>query len=141
MDQPVSSDEDFFAWSEQQAAALRASPARREEPYPADPGSFDQGRVRVRPRPTWHWRKEVVAFHSAVLDGFSLSMAQRLESRPLWQRAIMEAALEAEGGVLAPGLPRDCPFVLDVLVSETFDFCRALETLRAHIGNSGPAHS
>jgi hypothetical protein len=69
-------------------------------------------------------------------------MAQRLDLDRLWRQALKEAeaALEDEGGALAPGLPRDCPFPLDDLVSEAFDFRQALEILHAHTGNSGPAH-
>ena len=70
-------------------------------------------------------------------------MAQRLDLDRLWRRAVKEAeaALEDEGGALVPGLPRDCPVALDELTSGAFDFRRALESLRKHTGNAGPAHS
>ena len=168
MDQPVSYDEDFFAWSEQQAAVLRdLARSTRGLPNALDLERVaeeieDVGRAELNsvksyirqilahlikvgsepaPGPASHWRKEVVAFHSALLDAFTPSMAQRLDLDRLWRRAIKEAeaALEDEGGAPAPGLPRDCPFGLDALVSEAFDFRRALETLRAHTDNSGPA--
>jgi hypothetical protein len=170
MDQPVSYDEDFFAWSEQQAAALRdLARSRQGLPNALDLEQVaeeieDVGRAELNsvksyvrqilghlikaaseegPRPASHRRKEVVAFHSALLDAFTPSMTQRLDLDRLWRRAVMEAeaALEDEGGTLAPGLPRDCPFALEELVSEAFDFRRALGRLREHTGNAGPAHS
>ena len=53
-------------------------------------------------------------------------MAQRLDLDRLWRRAVKEAeaALEDEGGALAPGLPERCPFELEALLSEAFDFTR-----------------
>jgi hypothetical protein len=169
MDQPASYDEDFFAWSEQQAAVLRdlARSTRglpnaldlervAEEIEDVGRAEFNAVKSHIRqilahlikaasepiPAPASHWRKEVVAFHSALLDEFSPSMAQRLDLDLLWRRAVMEAqaALEDEGGTLAPGLPRDCPFALEALVSEAFDFREALGRLRAQTDNSGPAH-
>jgi hypothetical protein len=92
MDQPVSYDEDFFAWSEQQAAALRdLARSRRGLPNALDPeriaeeiedvgrAEFNAVKSHIRqilahlikaasepaPGPASHWRKEVVAFHSA----------------------------------------------------------------------------
>jgi len=167
MDQPVSYDEDFLAWSEQQAAVLRGlARSRRSLPNELDLERLaeeieDVGRSELNAAksyirqilahliktasepatgPASHWRKEIVAFHSALLDTFTPSMEQKLDLDLLWRRAIKEAeaALEDEGGTLTPGLPRKCPFILDELVSETFDFREALESLRAISEESAP---
>lgn len=167
MDRPVSYDEDFLAWSEQQAAALRELAGRRGLPNALDlehvaeeiedlgRAEFNAVKSHIRQilahlikaasepaaAPAAHWRKEVVTFHSALLDGFSPSMEQKLDLDLLWRRAIKqaEAALEDEGRMLVPGLPRNCPFSAEALLSESFDFHEALEKLRALLASSGPA--
>jgi Domain of unknown function DUF29 len=164
MDQPISYDEDFLAWSEQQAAALRGLAGRRGLPNELDLEHVaeeieDLGRaefnavksyirqilahlIKAASEPsagaTSHWRKEIVAFHSALLDAFTPSMQQKLDVDRLWRRALQEAAaaLEDEGGTLASGFPRSCPFTLDDLLSETFDFREALARLRAALGET-----
>jgi hypothetical protein len=168
MDQPISYDDDFLAWSEQQAAALRGlAGSRRDLPNELDVERVaeeieDVGRAEFnavkrhirqilahlikaisepQPGPASHWRKEVVSFHSALLDQCSPSMAQRLDVDRLWRRAMKEAeaALEDEGRTLAPGLPRDCPLSLDDLLSEDFEFRDAVAELgtRVESGASG----
>ena len=167
MEQPVSYDEDFLAWSEQQAMALRDLARSRqglsnaldlervaEEIEDVGRSEFNAAKSHIRQilahlikaasepatGPASHWRKEVVAFHSGLLDLFSASMEQRLDLDLLWRRAMKEAeaALEDEGGALVSGLPSDCPFALDELVSEAFDFREALASLRVLMGDSGP---
>ena len=63
---------------------------------------------------------KAVAFHSALPEQF---MAQRLDVDGPWRRAMKEAeaALEDEGGALAPGLPREGPLALDDLGSDDFE--------------------
>ena len=162
MDQPVSYDEDFLAWSEQQAAALRDLAGRRGLPNELDlehvaeeiedlgRAEFNAVKSYIRQilahlikaasesetGPALHWRKEIVAFHSALLDAFTPSMERKLDLDRLWRRAVKEAeaALEDEDTSLAPGLPRTCPFTLDDLLSESFDVRQARERLRALIG-------
>jgi hypothetical protein len=166
MDQPVSYDDDFFAWSEQQAIALRGLAGRRRLPNELDLARVaeeieDLGRaefnsfksyirqmlahlIKAASEPsagaTSHWRKEVVAFHNALLDAFTPSMAQKIDLAVLWRRAVKEAeaALKDEGGALAAGLPERCPFALEALLSETFDFDEALASLRASVGPARP---
>jgi Domain of unknown function DUF29 len=166
MDQPVSYDEDFLAWSEQQAAALRGLAGRRGLPNALDLEQVaeeieDLGRaefnavksyirqilahlIKAASEPsagaTSHWRKEVVAFHNALLDAFTPSMAQKIDLDVLWRRAVKEAeaALKDEGGALAAGLPGKCPFTLKALLSEALDFDEAFASLRASIGPARP---
>lgn len=162
MDQPASYDDDFLAWSEQQAAALRRlADTRRDLPNELDAervaeeiedvgrAEFNAVKSHIRQilahlikaasdpavTPERHWRKEVVAFHSALLDQFSPSMAQRLDLDGLWRRAMKEAeaALEEEGATLAPGLPRACPLALDDLLSEDFEFRDTVADLRGRL--------
>jgi len=163
VDHPVSYDEDFLAWSEQQAAGLRdlARSGRRlsnlldlerlaEEIEDVGRAEFNAVKSHIRQimahlikaasepaeGPASHWRKEVVAFHSALLDQFSPSMTQRLDLDRLWRRALQEAeaALEDEGGTLARGLPQESFLALRDLTSERFDFRKALGSLRAGAG-------
>lgn len=166
MDQPVSYDEDFLAWSEQQAAALRELAGRRGLPNALDLEHVaeeieDLGRaefnafksyirqilahlIKAASEPsagaTSHWRKEVVAFHNALLDAFTPSMAQKIDLDVLWRRAVKEAgaALRDEGGALPAGLPEKCPFARKAVLSEAFDFDEAFATLRASIGSALP---
>jgi Domain of unknown function DUF29 len=154
MDQPVSYDEDFLAWSEQQAAALRGLAGRRGLPNELDLEHVaeeieDLGRaefnavksyirqifahlIKAASEPsagvTSHWRKEVVSFHNALLDAFTPSMAQKIDLDVLWRRAMREAeaALKDESGALAAGLPERCPFALEARISESFDFGETL---------------
>jgi hypothetical protein len=165
MDQPVSYDDDFLAWSEQQAAALRGLAGRRGLPNELDlehvaeeiedlgRAEFNTVKSYIRQilahlikaasepaaRPASHWRKEIVAFHSALLDAFTPSMEQRLDLDRLWRRAMKEAeaALEDEGGSLPPGLPRTCPFTVDEILSEEFDAREVRERLRALMARPG----
>ena len=170
MDQRIGYDEDFLAWSEQQAAGLRdlarsgrglsnALDLERLAEEIEDVGRAEFNAVKSHIRqilahlikaasesasgPASHWRKEVVAFHSALLDQFSPSMAQRLDLDRLWRRAIeeAEAALEDEGATLARGLPHASPFALSELTSDTFDYREALARLRARIGTPGSSQS
>jgi hypothetical protein len=166
MDQPISYDEDFLAWSEQQAAALRELAGRRGLPDELDLEHVaeeieDLGRaefntvksyirqilaqlIKAASEPsagaTSHWRKEVVTFHNALLDAFTPSMAQKIDLDVLWRRAMREAeaAVKDEGGALAAGLPKKCPFALKALLSEAFDFDEAFTSLRAAIGPARP---
>jgi hypothetical protein len=166
VDRPVSYDEDVLAWSEQQAAVLRELAGRKGLPNQLDlehvaeeiedlgRAEFNAVKSYIRqilahlvkaasepaPGPALHWRKETVAFHSALLDAVTPSMEQKLELDRLWRRALKEAeaALEDEGGTLAPTLPRTCPFRLDELLSETLDFREAVERLRGVVGQAGP---
>lgn len=158
MDQRATYDDDFLAWSEHQASALRElAGSRRDLPNDLDLERVaeeigDVGRAELNavkshlrqilahlikaaseeaPGPVSHWRKEVVAFQSALMDQFSPSMAQRLDLDRLWARALIEAeaALDDQAGALRSGLPRECPFSLDELLSEDFDFRKGVERL------------
>jgi hypothetical protein len=82
----------------------------------------------------------VVAFHNALLDAFTPSMAQKIDLDVLWRRAMKEAeaALKDDGGALAAGLPETCLFALEALLSEAFDFDEALASLRASPGTARP---
>jgi uncharacterized protein DUF29 len=117
MDHPTLYDDDLYAWSEQQASALRRLAERRELPNDLDlehvagevedVGRSELNAVQGVIRPIFahlikaastpdasargRWRAEVVAFHNSLPDRFSTAMAQRLNLDRQWRRALREA--------------------------------------------------
>lgn len=123
-------DEDVFAWSEQQAAALRklaANPGRLPNELDLehvieeieDLGASERnavesyaGQIYVRliklaalpdAPSAKHWRAEIVAFHNELLARITASMGQRIDIDRVWQRALREAQARLD----ALDCPRD----------------------------------
>jgi Domain of unknown function DUF29 len=88
-----------------------------------------------------HWRKEVVAFHSDLLDRVSPSMRSRIDIDKLWQRAIKqaEADLADQGHAVMPDLPRQCPLALAEIVAPEFDFIEAVAAVRRQFEKDRPS--
>ena len=149
-------DDDFFAWSQEQAAALRrlsatavgddldiANVATEIE----DLGRRDLREVRsflklviehlikidacaAFPDVT-HWRSETRHFQGSAVATLSPSMRQLLDASKIWQNG-RKAARGFLGDVGASSaLPSACPFSLDDLLSDDFDLDAALATLAA----------
>lgn len=68
--------------------------------------------------------------HSAARD-LSPTVRDRLDLNRIWREAFEEAVIEIPRRILGipPGIPRDCPFTLDELLSEDFTYDRAVERL------------
>ena len=157
MDERVAYDEDFYGWSQQQAAALRDLARRRDLPNELDlehvaeeirdVGNAELNSVRsflrnvlahvikaassTRPELVAYWRREIVNFHLELMGRYSASMRQNLDLQDLWELAIRQAAadLEVHGETVRPGLPARCPFGLDELVQRDFDPRAAISRL------------
>jgi len=150
-------DSDVLAWSERQAAALRQLASRRDLPNELDLEHVaeeieDVGRSQLiavqsflrqifihliktaslRDAPSeGHWHNEVVNFRSELLDRFTPSMAQRIALSTIWKRAIKDAGvtLAAQKQRIISNLPSECPFELEDMLDEEFDFLHAVEKL------------
>ncbi|MCB8877325.1 DUF29 domain-containing protein [Acidisoma silvae] len=70
--------------------------------------------------PAGHWRIETAAFLTGARRGFSPSMRQRIDLPELWKDAVYAVRAEAPRGQ-TPTLPDDCPWTLDLLLSDRPD--------------------
>lgn len=115
-------DEDVYAWSEQQAAALRRLAGRRDLPNELDlahvaeeiedVGISQLHAVRSRIQlilvhaiKCWadpdaasirHWAAEIGTWHTDLLDRLTRSMRARVDMAQLWRRAVRQARLDLE---------------------------------------------
>lgn len=149
-------DDDFFAWTQQQAVALRELPRdaignRVDIEHVAeeieDLGKRDLREVRsllkrliehlikIDACPASnslpHWRSEARSFSSSASEAFSPSMRQLLDLTSIWRKGLKAARhfLDDIGVPSADWI--DCPFVLDELLSEDFGLDDALVKLAA----------
>lgn len=152
-------DTDFFAWTQHQAKLLRLLNGLRSD-LPEeldidhvaeeieDLGSAELNSVKSLIRQILahlvktasdpgaaaeaHWRSEAVTFQLDLLDRYAPSMRQRIDMHSIWRRAVRGAAsqLRDHGSELLPDIPLRCPFSVDDIVIESFDFDAALEQLR-----------
>jgi hypothetical protein len=149
-------DRDFYAWTREQAAALRRLAAARPNLDAAldlprlieeveDLGSEQLHRVdsnlrrmlqhliyvatAPEARSVRHWRGEIIAFRHNAVSRYLASMRRELEPRleRTW-RVACRAAAEKLGRDLRY-LPTPCPFTLDELLDEDL----ALDTLLARL--------
>jgi len=65
-----------------------------------------------------HWRGEIAAFQSGLQDRYTPSMRQRLDMPRIYMRARQELADNDYDGRPPQSWPDDCPFTLDMLLSE-----------------------
>jgi hypothetical protein len=113
-------DEDVYAWSEQQAAALRRLAARRDLPNDLDlthvaeeiedVGVSQLHAVRslirqmlVHAIKCWadpdapsvrHWVAEIGNWHDSLLDRLTNAMRAKIDMQVLWRRAVQQADLD-----------------------------------------------
>ena len=159
---------DIVEWSEQQSSALRDLARTRsdlsniinwknvaEEIKSVGRSEFNAVRSFVRQilldlikalsvpdsQSMSHWRREARAFHARLLDHLSPSMVSRIDIANLWLRARKEAEVDLSdhGHLVLPALPRECPLTVAEIVDPSFDFLRALETIRMRIDREHPA--
>lgn len=153
-------DEDYYAWTQHQAKLLRAFQTSAPDlPSGIDLGHLaeeieDLGKAELRavtsllrqimvhlikaasaPRSDAkaHWRTEATAFGTDLPDYYAPSMRQFIDMQALWRRALKAARanLEESGDAVGPNAPEACPYALDDLLAEDFDFDRALAKLVA----------
>lgn len=147
-------DDDFFAWTQDQAAALRGTPPevfgnRIDVAHVAeeieDLGKRDlrevhsfltrlfEHLIKVKGAPTSqdvpHWRAEIRYFHDSAIEAFSESMRQLLDMDSIWRKGRKRGqSFFTDIGVrFSP--PLSCPFVLDEVLTNEFDVDAALTRL------------
>lgn len=142
---------DFYAWSQQQAAVLRAmardatglpnaldvaNVAEEIEGVGNSQLSAMASRVRLillhlikcvsQPESDAipHWQTEMGGWHADLLEDVTRAMQARIDMDRLWRRAAKQAelALREYRGSLAPGLPTECPISPDALLLDDLDF-------------------
>jgi hypothetical protein len=113
-------DEDVYAWSEQQAAALRRLANRRDLPNELDLAHVaeeieDVGAnelhaarsfirlILVHAIKSWadadapsvrHWAAEIGNWHDALIDRLTPAMRAKIDMNVLWRRAVQQADLD-----------------------------------------------
>ena len=150
-------DVDFYQWTQEQAALLRAMPC---DSSPLDLDNLaeeieDMGRDEIREissllRQTIthllkiaidpntasaeHWFEEIITFQGDAVLAFSPGLKQRLDLEKVWRVACNGATRSLEKhGVAVPPLPESCPLSLDDLLDPEFDPDKAVKTFAAAI--------
>jgi len=154
-------ERDFYAWTQDQAARLRAltgsnaidSEHLAEEVEDLGRNALNQVHTHLvqlfahllvaacspSEQPQRHWRSEIRQHHLHAVTAFSPSMRQKLDRDRIWRQAIALAndKLVDAGETQLPA-PLTCPFTLDEILNETLDLdaarsrvAQAAETARA----------
>jgi hypothetical protein len=162
MDSTQLHDVDFYRWTQEQAALLRAMP-RNVCPLDLDNLTEeveDMGRDEIREvssllRQTishllktavdpnaasaGHWFDEIVTFQGDAVLAFSPGLRQRLDLEKIWRVACNGATRSLEKhGVTMPPLPATCPLSIDDLLDPEFDPDKAATALVAAIQAVAP---
>lgn len=154
-------DEDIFAWSEQQAAALRQlarTPGRLPNDLDLEQVAEeieDLGRserhaaesslrlilvhlleIAIVPDApvARHWRSEIVTFHIEFLSRLTPAMAGRIDLRRIWTQAKRQARAGLEEAGASEGAIWDvphCPLSLESFTKDDIDVDLAIARLRA----------
>ena len=149
-------DDDFFAWTQEQATALRNIP--REAIGDAvdiahvaeeieDLGQRDLREVisflarlfehlmKIDNAPASleaaHWRSEARTFQQGACDAFSPGMRRALDVDAIWQKARKRLARDMADRDTSLIAPTDSPFTLEASLDEDFDLDAALAKLAA----------
>lgn len=95
-----------------------------------------------------HWTFEVFTFRGNLIQAWQRSMRQRVDMNIVWRHAVREAALKLtlyRHSGPAPGddkimarLEMGCPFEIDDLCGEAFEFHDLVDRLRARLTPDGP---
>jgi hypothetical protein len=154
MDEQITHDDDFYGWSQQQAAALRRLAARVDVPNDLDLEHVaeeieDVGNAQRSSVESFiglilvhllkaasvddnalrtYWHAEIVRFHGNIVSRFSKSMRQDIDMARLWRQALKEArlALASHGQKMAISPKSACPLEVDEFIGEDFDFDAAI---------------
>lgn len=159
---PSQYDDDFYAWTQDQAHALRALekhsaslPVQIDLAYIAEEiedlgkaelhavvGLIQQILIHLikaasapHARAVPHWRIEATTFSVNLSGRYVPSMRRKIDMQRIWRGAlrVAEATLQAHEGALARNLPEQCPFLLEEIISEEFNFDEALGRLSGAI--------
>jgi hypothetical protein len=160
MDRPSLYDEDVYAWAQQQADALRRlAQTRPDLPNELDwehvaeeiedVGKSELHRVRSfvrlilvhlikaasapQSRSLAKWRGEIAGFRHDLLASLTRSMEPKVDMDVQWRlaRSKAEGELEEQGDRVLDHLDETCPFNLEDLGGDGFDFDSAVDRLRA----------
>jgi hypothetical protein len=150
-------DVDFYSWTQEQAALLRAAPPAA---CSLDLDNLaeeieDMGRSEIRAitsllhqtlahllkiaifpksRDRDHWLKEILAFQGDAALTFSPGLRQRLDLPAIWRVAKNGATrLLESSGVTVPVLPETGPLALDDLIDPEFDPLHAVEVITTSV--------
>jgi hypothetical protein len=157
-------DTDFFTWTEEQAAALRALAGRRDLPNTLDLENVVEeietlGRAELKAATSpiqlilehllkiafdpdseaqRHWRVEIRTWHAEVLEELLPSMHRKIDMDQLWQHAVRraEGVFQERDRNLPDWLPSRCPLGLKDFLARAFDIDGAVARLRTPV--SGP---
>jgi hypothetical protein len=79
-----------------------------------------------------HWSGEIVEFQDQAADDFTASMRHNLDLDEVWRKArkIAVARLAEADLPIGEGVPTRCPFTLDQLLADDFDVNAAVARLR-----------
>ena len=153
---------DFYAWSQNQAAVLRAmarEPANlpnaldienvAEEIEGVGNSQLSAMASRVRlilahlikcvsqpdSRARRHWETEMIVWHGDLLADLTKAMHRKIDMDREWRRAMREArAAFAEHDLeLAPGFPAHCPYILEALLNAELDVDTLLNGIRESV--------
>lgn len=76
------------------------------------------------------WRREVLAGLHAATDRTTSSMKQVLDMEAIWRKAGIRARRDLqEDGLDLSGVPSECPFALDTLLSPDTDLASLIATM------------
>ena len=155
--------DDFFAWSQNQAGLIRRlTPSSGGVPDGLDIANVaeeieDLGRAELNAAESLirnilvhllkahsdpqapalaHWRTETTTFYADLVQTYSPSIRQRIDLPKAWQLAqrIARDSLRERDRELSAAVPPACPFSVDELVSDDFDFDRAVQRLADQAG-------
>ncbi|KQT52989.1 MULTISPECIES: DUF29 domain-containing protein [unclassified Aureimonas] len=157
-------DTDFYRWTQDQAALLRALPlsSNRLDIENLAEEIEDMGRAEIREissllRQTLthlvkiafdheapsvaHWVGEASGFQGDAVLAYSPGLRQRLDLPKIWQLAKRNAADSLdEHGVAVPPLPEECPLTLDQLLAPDFSPRRAAATVASCASSDSADH-
>lgn len=153
-------DTDFYGWTQDQAALLRALPrhSNRLDIENLAEEIEDMGRSEIKEvssllrqtlshlvkiavdgdaRSVPHWVSEASGFQSDAVLACSPGLAQRLDLAKIWKLAKRNAADGlGEFGVSVPPLPRECPLTLEQLLDADFSPREAAAAVAASFRSS-----
>jgi len=150
-------DDDIVTWAEQQAAALRELASKPELSNAVDWHNLIE-EVECLGRSEWKgvesqltnalahilkgfcdpgspsrapWAIETGNFLQEARKGFRNSMRQKIDIEEVWGAAFEKASREllTYKRRIPPGIPEDCPFTLDAMLAESFDYEPAIRRL------------